>query len=196
MTNPEDGMTAQDLEDLRVLSEDIEFDSDELLDEGPEINLTVLEVWQKVLENVKHEGITKVTMAMALRALNKHPRLRAGDVKEYYDLFHDALGEALGVVEFEIEQDPQALKRVDTDAEDNRGIYLNVMVGWSSLLKLHEDEWDSGEVFADTKLSAYGDAAEFLIGPAGLLAHLQTIDLPFDEDDQAFVNDAVYGVVS
>ena len=161
--------------------------------EAPARKRTLLELWWEVLQNVPVEREKPIGMSDAVRLLGHHSFLTLRDLGLYHEFYFNFLQEGLDVLQAVIEDDPESLEAGEDDAELNRAHYLNVLINWTKIFKIAEEDWDSLAPSAPAMLAAYIDAAAFLIGQQGLIAHLAEIEFPFDETDQAFVAMAVNG---
>ena len=161
--------------------------------EAPARKRTLLELWWEVLQNVPTERKKSIGMSDAVRLLGHHSFLKLEDLSLYHELYFNFLQEGLEALQAVIEDDPECLEAGEDDAELNRAHYLNVLINWTKIFKLAEEGWDSSSFAAPAMLAAYIDAAAFLIGQQGLIAHLAEIEFPFDETDQALVAMAVNG---
>lgn len=183
--------------DLKILDETIEFDepTEAPAEEKEERQITILEAWYEVLRNAPEQAGVPVDMAMVSALLQQYPYLSLDDIQVHYDTFHAITSDAYEALRSVIDEDPECLEHGATDAEDNKSNYLQVMILWSSILKQFEDEWSISVEHALPKMSAYTAAAAMLVGQNGLLNYLSQIELPYDEDDQRLVFEAVHGGV-
>ena len=154
---------------------------------------TLLELWWEVLQNVPGEWAKPIGMSDAIRLLGHHSFLTVRDLELYHELYFNFLKEGLDALQAVIEDDPECLEAGEDDAELNRANYLNVLINWTKIFKIAEEGWNPANFASSAMLAAYIDAAAFLIGQQGLIAHLAEIEFPFDAEDQAFIAMAVNG---
>lgn len=179
-------------EQFQEIVETIEFDDTTTPEpEVPPQEHTMLETWREILSNVDTMKDRRITMEDALQTLNNHPYLKLFDVPVHNATFYSFLSEAFDALNYEIESDPECLKRAENDAEENRAHYLNLIINWGKIARQREETWDVANPSAAPMLSGHIEAASFLMGSKGLLAHLGEIDFEYDEEDAQMVNAAV-----
>ena len=174
--------------------EDIEDAIAEELTEEPR-RRTVLEVWREVLSNVPEAADEPITMDTAVRLLGAHGFLTMRELSDYSGFYFSILEEAAGILEAELELDPTALEAGEEDGDVNRSAYLNLLINWQKMLRVHEKNWTVDNMYAGPRLAAYIDGANFLVGRTGLAAHLSEIKFEFNDDDQELIRVAVNGDV-
>ena len=170
--------------------EDIEDAIAEELTEEPR-RRTVLEVWREVLSNVPEAADEPITMDTAVRLLSAHSFLSLSELSDYSDFYFAILEEAAGILEAEIELDPSVLEAGEDDGDVNRSAYLNLLINWQKMLRVHEKDWSANNMYAGPRLAAYIDGANFLVGTTGLAAHLSEIKFEFNDDDREMIRVAV-----
>ena len=153
--------------------------------------VTVLEAWWELLKRVPVEKELPITMDMVIPVINNFPWLELHDVPTHFKTFYKLLGEALEILTFEIESEPECLERGEDDAELNHGHYLNILIGWNKMLKVQAETWDVSALSAGAEMSGTISANEFLVGANGLTAHLGVIDFQYSNEDRDLVNGAV-----
>ena len=184
------------MNDKTAIEETIEYDpepavSGEENTQAPK--MTLLEIWYTILSNAEEESKARIDMPTAMRIVNNHG-LPLKDCGEYNRRYFDILVDAFNALVELIESNPDSIDREREDGVDNRATYLNVILAWSGLLQVRELEWSFDQPNAAAELAAYTDAANFLLGSQGLLAHLEQIDFGYDEDDAQMMRDALTGV--
>lgn len=190
MTNERGEMTNN--EQFQEIVETIEFDESTTPEpEAPPREYTMLETWREILSNVETMKDRRITMEDALQTLNNHPYLKLFDVPVHNATFYSFLSAAFDALNHEIESDPECLKRAENDAEENREHYLNLIINWGKIARQREETWDVTNPSSAPMLSGHIEAASFLMGSKGLLAHLGEIDFEYDEEDAQMVNAAV-----
>lgn len=190
MTNESGEMTNN--EQFQEIVETIEFDENTTPEpEAPPREHTMLETWREILSNVDTMKDRRITMEDALQTLNNHPYLKLFDVPVHNATFYSFLSDAYDALKYEIESDPECLNRAENDAEENRAHYLNLIINWGKIARQREETWDVANPSAAPMLSGHIEAASFLMGSKGLLAHLGEIDFEYDEEDALMVNAAV-----
>ena len=159
----------------------------------PEVQpITVLETWLKVLGTADiGDDEPKVSMQFASHLIRSYPELKFRDLKAVDARFREKLLDFRDILQAEVDGEPAALKRLDTDAVDNRHLYLNAILGWQQSTVEWERNWDPSDVNAAIEFAACAEAHRFALSPMGLLAHLEVIGLEFGPDDEQTVIDAV-----
>ena len=159
----------------------------------PEVQpITVLETWLKVLGTADiGDDEPKVSMQFASHLIRSYPELKFSDLKAVDSRFREKLLDFRDILQAEVDGEPAALKRLDTDAVDNRHLYLNAILGWQQSTVEWERNWDPSDVNAAIEFAACAEAHRFALSPMGLLAHLEVIGLEFGPDDEQTVIDAV-----
>ena len=159
----------------------------------PEVQpITVLETWLKVLGTADiGDDEPKVSMQFASHLIRSYPELKFRDLKAVDARFREKLLDFRDILQAEVDGEPAALKRMATDAADNRHLYLNAILGWQQSTVEWELNWDPSDVNAAIEFAACAEAHRFALSPMGLLAHLEVIGLEFGPDDEQTVIDAV-----
>ena len=159
----------------------------------PEVQpITVLETWLKVLGTADIGDVEpKVSMQFASHLIRSYPELKFRDLKAVDARFREKLLDFRDILQAEVDGEPAALERMDTDAVDNRHLYLNAILGWQQSTVEWERNWDPSDVDAAIEFAACAEAHRFALSPMGLLAHLEAIGLEFGPDDEQTVIDAV-----
>lgn len=159
----------------------------------PEVQpITVLETWLKVLGTADiGDDEPKVSMQFASHLIRSYPELKFRDLKAVDARFREKLLDFRDILQAEVDGEPAALKRMDTDAVDNRHLYLNAILGWQQSTVEWERNWDPSDLNAAVEFAACAEAHRFALSPMGLLAHLEAIGLEFGPDDEQTVIDAV-----
>ena len=159
----------------------------------PEVQpITVLETWLKVLGTADiGDDEPKVSMQFASHLIRSYPELKFRDLKAVDARFREKLLDFRDILQAEVDGEPAALKRMATDAADNRHLYLNAILGWQQSTVEWERNWDPSDVNAAIEFAACAEAHRFALSPMGLLAHLEAIGLEFGPDDEQTVIDSV-----
>ena len=159
----------------------------------PEVQpITVLETWLKVLGTADiGDDEPKVSMQFASHLIRSYPELKFRDLKAVDARFREKLLDFRDILQAEVDGEPAALKRMATDAADNRHLYLNAILSWQQSTVEWERNWDPSDVNAAIEFAACAEAHRFALSPMGLLAHLEAIGLEFGPDDEQTVIDAV-----
>ena len=159
----------------------------------PEVQpITVLETWLKVLGTADiGDDEPKVSMQFASHLIRSYPELKFRDLKAVDARFREKLLDFRDILQAEVDGEPAALKRMATDAADNRHLYLNAILGWQQSTVEWERNWDPSAVDAAVEFAACAEAHRCALSPMGLLAHLEAIGLEFGPDDEQTVIDAV-----
>ena len=159
----------------------------------PEVQpITVLETWLKVLGTADiGDDEPKVSMQFASHLIRSYPELKFRDLKSVDARFREKLLDFRDILQAEVDGEPAALKRMATDAADNRHLYLNAILGWQQSTVEWERNWDPSDENAAIEFAACAEAHRFALSPMGLLAHLDVIGLEFGPDDEQTIIDAV-----
>lgn len=159
----------------------------------PEVQpITVLETWLHVLGTADiGDDEPKVSMQFASHLIRSYPELKFRDLKAVDARFREKLLDFRDILQAEVDGEPAALKRMATDAADNRHLYLNAILGWQQSTVEWELNWDPSAVDAAVEFAACAEAHRFALSPMGLIAHLDAIGLEFGPDDEQAVIDAV-----
>ena len=159
----------------------------------PEVQpITVLETWLNVLGTADiGDDEPKVSMQFASHLIRSYPELKFRDLKAVDARFREKLLDFRDILQAEVDGEPAALKRMATDAADNRHLYLNAILGWQQSTIEWERNWNPSDVNAAIEFAACAEAHRFALSPMGLLAHLEAIGLEFGPDDEQTVIDAV-----
>lgn len=159
----------------------------------PEVQpITVLETWLKVLGTADiGDDEPKVSMQFASHLIRSYPELKFRDLKAVDARFREKLLDFRDILQAEVDGEPAALKRMATDAVDNRHLYLNAILGWQQSTVEWERNWDPSDENAAVEFAACAEAHRFALSPMGLLAHLDVIGLEFGPDDEQTIIDAV-----
>lgn len=181
--------------EITELMEDVES----FLSDAPETPLipevqpiTVLETWLKVLGTADiGDDEPKVSMQFASHLIRSYPELKFSDLKVVDARFREKLLDFRDILQAEVDGEPAALKRMATDAVDNRHLYLNAILGWQQSTVEWERNWDPSDENAAIEFAACAEAHRFALSPMGLIAHLEAIGLEFGPDDEQTVIDAV-----
>lgn len=159
----------------------------------PEVQpITVLETWLKVLGTADiGDDKPQVSMQFASHLIRSYPELKFRDLKAVDARFREKLLDFRDILQAEVDGEPAALKRMATDAADNRHLYLNTILGWQQSTIEWERNWNPSDINAAIEFAACAEAHRFALSPMGLLAHLEVIGLEFGPDDEQTVIDAV-----
>jgi hypothetical protein len=171
-------------EELPELPADLQAEVDAALGTAPELTHTVLEVWASVLSNIEANEGEHISPRYANSIVSNWPRLSFQEVSAYtrqYFIYLKALREFLTA---EIDKDPEALKRVENDAEENREHYLELIGAWQEQIEKWEQAWDSDDHGSHISLAALADATSFFVGAQGLVEHLSQINFVFTDEDR------------
>ena len=152
---------------------------------------TLLEVWQHLLASIENAAAEKITMQDAARVTGNYPQLKIQDLAAYYQVYYAALTGMRDILQAEIDTDKDCFKRLDDDAEKNRHHYLNLLVSWQRQIREWEDVWECTDDDAHVVMAALADAASFVLGSKGMVAHLESISFQMTPDDVELVRSAV-----
>ena len=154
---------------------------------------TLLEVWSSVLDNIEHDAAEKITMRVAATVVSRWPTIKIQDVGAYMEYYYNALKNLREILRDEIATDKKAIYRVDmeNDAEGNRHHYLSLLTNWQLQVAQWEKDWSHSDSDALLQMAAFSDAASFVLGQEGLIAHLQEINFQFYPEDAEAVQAAV-----
>jgi hypothetical protein len=172
------------VEDLPELPEELQAEVNRELNQAPELTHTILEIWASVLSNIEANEGEHISPRYANSIVSNWPRLNFQEVSGYtrqYFTFLKALREILTA---EIDKDPEALKRVENDAEENRVHYLELIGAWQEQIEEWEQNWNSDSADSHVTLAALADATSFFVGAQGLVEHLSQINFQFTDEDR------------
>ena len=178
------------LDEVKDFVESIEID--EAWDDTPAPQKhTLLETWREVLSNIEVLENNKLSMREAGQLLQQFPFLIISDLRRYPALYWSKMKEMRAIVLAEIESDPDAITKAETDAVDNKHHYLNVLVGWQRLVRQWEDAWDVHQSLPDLEFIAIAQVHAFFLSQNGLIAHLSEIEMEFSQEDARTVAEAI-----
>lgn len=179
------------LDEVKDFVETVEFDEEAWGNEPAPQEHTLLEVWREVLSNIEVMEKNKLSMREAGALLQQFPFLIMFDLRRYPAIYWAKMKEMRAIVLAEIESDPEALTKVETDAVDNKHHYLNILVGWQRLVRQWEDAWDVTQLRADMEFIAIAQIHNFFLSQNGLVAHLSEIEMEFSQEDAQTVAEAI-----
>ena len=179
------------LDEVKDFVETVEFDEEAWGNEPAPQKHTLLEVWREVLSNIEVMEKNKLSMREAGALLQQFPFLIMFDLRRYPAIYWAKMKEMRAIVLAEIESDPEALTKVETDAVDNKHHYLNILVGWQRLVRQWEDAWDVTQLRADMEFIAIAQIHNFFLSQNGLVAHLSEIEMEFSQEDAQTVAEAI-----
>jgi hypothetical protein len=171
-------------EELPELPEDLQKEVDRELGQTPELTHTILEIWASVLSNIEANEGEHISPRYANSIVSNWPRLTFQEVSAYTRQYFTYLKALREILTAEIDKDPEALKNVENDAEDNRGHYLELIGAWQSQIEQWEQDWDSDDHGSHVTLAALADATSFFVGQQGLVEHLSQINFQFTDEDR------------
>ena len=152
---------------------------------------TLLEVWTEILSNIEDSEDRPVSTGDAVKLLRSWPGLTYQDIPAYIAGYHSNLKQLRAILLSEYENDKNAFKFVEDDATRNKTHYLNLLANWQIQVSLWEQGWNPAQNDAAIWAAAFNDAANFVIGQSGLVAHLDSINFEYTEDDAAAVQEAI-----
>lgn len=138
---------------------------------------TLLEMWASVLNNVDTEREVPLSPQMALSVVAKWPQMKVQEVNTYRAYYYDNISELRDVVSAVILAHPEALKNVETDAVDNRVLYLDIVAQWQYIIQLWEKAWSAENEDSHISLAAMADSVNFVLSSQGLVAHVDQIGI-------------------
>lgn len=172
------------VEDLPELPEELQKEVDAALGQAPELTHTILEVWASVLSNIEANEGEHISPRYANSIVSNWPRLSFQEVRNYTHQYFTFLKALREILTAEIDKDPEALKRVENDAEENREHYLELIGAWQEQIEEWEQNWDSEALDSHITLAALADATSFFVGAQGLVEHLSQINFNFTDEDR------------
>lgn len=177
--------------------EDIPDDASEL--DAPEGSTyhTLLEVWRALLAPAR-EGMASepVSPQWATKIVNTYPEITYRDTVRVNALLYQIVDELAGILDVEIATDDECLKHtsVEEDRTENSPHYMNLLRDWQIHLMLKELAWDPTDEEAAITLAALSEVHAMFLGQNGLVAHLDSIQFQFTEDDQEALQQALVAV--
>lgn len=165
---------------------------DEILDSEPKYH-PVLEVWLQVLTSAENISKAKVSPAWAARIVGNYKELSFNDMNHFRDKYYDRLAIMKRIVEDEIRDDAEALKRVSPadDVEHNALHYKNIIRDWQLAIVWWEISWDCADPFAAIDYASLVELQRMFFDNTGMANLIDQIDLPFDESDRAILDAAI-----
>ena len=147
---------------------------------------TILELWKSVIGPASREANTRITPQWATRIVNVYPGVTHADMVRFRDLFYERVTELANILDIEIEQDDESLKRTsaEEDAEENRGHYINVITMWQKAALLWELDWDCTSPDAAVGVAVMSEIHKMFFEQNGLIALLDQINLEFTDSDR------------
>jgi len=163
--------------------------------EEPPFN-TILKVWKEVLVPIETESKANITPQWATRIINSFVGVTFADMLEFQDRYFDKLRQFRDILHTEIDSDPDCLSYTTPadDVENNAHHYKNVMMTWQMALLQWELDWDTADPAAAVELAAISEVHKMFFGDLGFTAHLDSIGLQFNDDDQAELLEALEGM--
>lgn len=168
------------------MSEHIEVESLEPeAPEAPETKRTLLEIWREVLTNIEASLEEGATLHAYLRIMADPalPRINDKEFSSYWQTYHNLLVEARAVLADVLDENPDALKNTENDAEDNHDVYLDLIERWQRLTLEWSQYWAKSDGGAALAI-AIVKATDFITGPQGLGAHLPHIGFQMSEEER------------
>jgi hypothetical protein len=181
-------------EALPELPADLQAEVDRELGQAPELTHTILEIWANVLSNIEANEGEHISPRYANSIVSNWPRLTFQDVSAYTSKYFTYLKSLRELLTEEIEKDPEALKRVENDAEENRGHYLELIGAWQERIEMWEQTWQSDADDSHVTLAALADATSFFVGAQGLVEHLSQIGFQFTDEDREALRERLMAV--
>ena len=172
------------VEELPELPADIQAEVDAELGTSPALTHTILEIWQEVLSNIEDNEHEHISPRYANSIVSNWPRITFQEVSGYTRMYFSFLKGLRNILTEEIAKEPQALERVENDAEENRAHYLELLGAWQEQIERWELEWDSDSPLSHVGLAALADATSFFVGAQGLVEHLSQINFQFTDEDR------------
>ena len=172
-------LTDEDVRDLLSLGADVE--------QG--ITHSVLESWQRVLQENLDTRDGRVTPSLANRIVTTWPQLTFKQVPAYLKRYYDILQSYQDVLDDVIAKNPKALQwLLQEDAENNHDVYIEIVGRWQAIVIKLELDWKVNAPAAAVDLAAMDDANGYVMNPMeGLLSHLGVIGFAFREEDNAVI---------
>ena len=153
--------------------------------------VSLLETWKILLSDAANTPTpAKLRPGAVLNLIEKHPALGIGDARAYFSAFDDLVQEALMVVLAEVADLDLSQITQEEDPVKYRKNYLNIFLGWLSVVRYAEANWGDYE---DDLAGAYAlrDVSNLLLSAEGLVAHLDVIGVQVTEDEMEAMNEAV-----
>lgn len=160
--------------------------------EGPSYH-PLLQVWDEILKPAAKEAEGPVTPQWASRMIQSYSEVSFSDMGELHSRFYKKIEELHDILRFEISTDDEALNRTDleTDREENREHYLNLLLNWQKAVLQWELDWDFADPFAGVELAAISEVHKMFFSEQGLVAFLENIQFEYDEGDAQMLTDAL-----
>ena len=171
-------LTDQDVSDLKAMGVDPEQDAP--------AERTLLVIWDHVLKSGADTAAQPIPMMVSAKVVATWPKLSYQDTAVYHRLYHEYLGYLQESLVEAIRKHPEALSFVGLeDAEENREIYIDLLVTWNLQLDAIEREWAAEQEDSHIVVAAVVDVRHFIFSDMGLAGHLSAIG--FQLRDEEFI---------
>lgn len=175
-----------------VIQGDFEVKDEELksfIEGGPAPSFhPVLQVWQRVLEPAAGEAATEsVTPQYATRIIQSYPGLSYADMNDVRDLYYSKILLLAGILDEVIAKMDHPFEYYDSpevDAEENAGLYKEVLTEWQKQFLTWELAWDCTAPDAAAEVAAISEVHKMFFSQTGIVAYLDNIKLEYTEEDQ------------
>lgn len=169
------------------LSEQDEADLQSLVD-VPDVQYhSLLEVWRELLTPAGGEATKRVQPGWASRITGMYPQIKMQQMTIFRDNYFSKIEELKHILMLEIENDPDALQHLtpESDAEENRHHYTNLLLQWQMQILSWELNWIADDELSAVELGAISEVHKMFFAETGVTAYLDNIGFQFDELDQA-----------
>lgn len=157
-------------------------------DETPEIepHRTLLEVWRELLKPARDHADEPIGLNWAVRLKGLYPHLTFAELDQVRAGYFTRLNQLVDILHYEIESDPDCLGRdtIEDDATDNAHHYRSLLLLWQQAILVWESEWLATDDNAAIDAAVIAEVHKMFFGPMGIIAHLDSINFQFTEDDQ------------
>ena len=153
----------------------------------PATQRTLLEVWTHYMSNVDGSEEQKITAPVAMKVVSSWPFLVFADLPRYWEAYHGYLREARDTLAEVIAANPDCFENTAADATDNHKVYCDLLVEWHKNVIRQQFEWDLTADPHGVEIAASADARNFVLGPKGMVGHLEAIQFQYTlEERDAF----------
>lgn len=180
---PDEPVKLEVVESIEMTEQD-EADLRKLMDEEPSYH-PLLQIWSEVLAPAEEEATKRVTPQWAMRMVSQYPQLKLQDMNELRDRFYSKIKDLRNILQYEIESDPDCYKRLtmESDAEENREHYLNLLMNWQKQILQWEISWDCTDAKSHIEVAAISEVHKMFFSQEGLTGFLDNIGFEFSEED-------------
>lgn len=145
---------------------------------------SLLTIWDEILKAGRRVGSDPIPMFVAAKVVASWPKLSYQDTVRYHELYHELLGTLHAALVEVIRTNPDAVNFVGlADAEENRELYIGLLVEWNLLLDDFEQNWSAASSQSHIEVAAVVDVRGFVFSDTGLAGHLGAIGFQLEDGE-------------